>query len=74
MEGQITKKMLHQVTGHSGQQLMMDTAKYYGVQVTGVVTKSLSCCLEKIRQENIPKKNENTEMQPGEKCMSTYHQ
>ena len=27
--------MLHQVTGHAGQQLMMDTAKYYGVQVMG---------------------------------------
>ena len=31
--------MLHQVTGHAGQQLMADTAKYYGVNVTGVETK-----------------------------------
>ena len=49
LEGSISKKMLHQVTGHAGQQLMADTAKYYGVNVTGVVTKCLSCSLEKIR-------------------------
>ena len=30
--------MLHQVTEHAGQQLMTDTVKYYGVQVTGVVS------------------------------------
>ena len=61
------QEMLHQVTGHAGQQLMMDTAKYYGVHVTGVVMKCLSCSLEKIRQKNIPKKNENTAMKPGER-------
>ena len=44
--------MLHQVTGHAGHQLMADTAKYYKVNVTGVVTKHLSCSLEKIRQKN----------------------
>ena len=57
--------MLHQVTGHAGQQLMADTAKYYGV--TGVVTKCLTCSLEKIRQKNIPKKNESTTKNPGER-------
>ena len=30
LEGRISKTMLHQVTGHAGQQLMADTAKYYG--------------------------------------------
>ena len=59
--------MLHQVTGHAGQQLMVDTAKYYGVNVTGLVTKCLSCSLEKIRQKNIPKKNEGTAKNPGER-------
>ena len=43
--------MLHQVTGHTGQQLMTDTTKYYGVQVMEVVTKCLSCSLEKIWQK-----------------------
>ena len=46
---------------------MTDTAKYYGVQITGVVTKCLSCSLEKIRQKNIPKKNENTATKPGQR-------
>ena len=67
LEGQISKKMLHQVTGHAGQQLMVDTAKYSGVQVTGAVMKCLSCSLEKIRQKNIPKKNKNTATKPGER-------
>ena len=56
LEGSISKKMLHQVTGHAGQQLMADTAKYYGVDVTGVVTKCLSCSMEKIRQKTFPKR------------------
>ena len=59
--------MLHQVARHAGQQLMTDTVKYYGVHVMGVVMKCLSCSLEKIRQKNIPKKNENTVMKPVER-------
>ena len=66
LKGQVLKKLLHQVTIHAGQQLMTDTAKYYGLQITGVVTKCLSCSIEKIRQKNIPKKNENTATKPGE--------
>ena len=60
LEGKVSKKSLYQVKGHTGHQLMADTAKYYKVNVTGVVTKCLSCSLEKIRQKNIPKKNEDT--------------
>ena len=67
LEGSISKKMLHQVTGHGGQPLMTDTAKYYGVNVTGIVKKCLSCSLEKIRKNNIPKKNESTAKIPGER-------
>ena len=67
LEGSISKKMLHQVTGHAAQQLMTDTAKYYRVNVTGIVTKCLSCSLEQIRQENIPKKNESTAKDLGER-------
>ena len=54
LEGSIFKNMLHQVTGHAGLQLMVDTAKYYGVNVTGIMTKCLSCSLEKIRQRTFP--------------------
>ena len=46
---------------------MTDTAKYYRVNVTGVVMKCLSCSLEKIRQKNIRKKNESTTKNPGER-------
>ena len=54
--------MLHQVTRHAGQQLMTDTAKYYGVQVTGVGLFS-----REDQTKNIPKKNENTATKPGER-------
>ena len=37
LEGSFSKKMLLQVTGHAGQQLMTDAAQYYGVNVTGIV-------------------------------------
>ena len=46
---------------------MADAAKYYGVNVTGIVTKCLSCSLEETRQKNIPKKNESTAKDPGER-------
>ena len=67
LEGSISKKMLCQVTRHAGQQLMTDTVKYYGVNITGIVTKCLSCSLENIRQKNIPKKNENTAKDAGDR-------
>ena len=49
---------------------MADTAQYYKVNVTGVVRKCLSCSLEKIRQKNVPKKNEDPSKTPGERM---YH-
>ena len=67
LEGRISKKMLHQVTGHAGHHLMAETAKYYKVNATGVVAKCLRCSLEKIRQKTIPKKNEDTSKNQGER-------
>ena len=60
LERIISKKMFHQVTGHAGQQLMADTAKYYGVNVTGKVTKCLSCFFGKGQGTEYTKKNEST--------------
>ena len=74
LERKTSKKMLHQVTGQAGHQLMADMANYYKVNATGVVTKCLSCSLEKIRQKNIPKKNEDTSKNPGERMYLIYHQ
>ena len=55
------------MTGCAGHHLMDATAKYYKVDLTGKVNNCLSCSLEKIRQKNIPKKNENKCNMPGER-------
>ena len=74
LEGSISKKKLHQVTGHAGQQLIADTAKDYGMNVTGIVTKCVRCSLEQIRQNNIPKNNESTAKIQERGCTLIYHQ
>ena len=43
------------------------TAKYYKLDLTGKVNNCLSCSLEKIRQKNIPKKNEDKSENSGER-------
>ena len=53
------------MTGHAGHHLMDATGKYYKVNLTGKGNNCLSCSLEKIRQKNIPKKNEDKK--PGER-------
>ena len=55
------------MTGHTGHHLMDATAKYYKVNLTGKVNICLSCSLEKIRQKNIPKKNEDKIENTGER-------
>ena len=55
------------MTGHAGHHLMDATAKYYKVNLTGKVNNCLSCSLEKIREKNIPKKNEDKSSKHGER-------
>ena len=55
------------MTQHAGHHLMDATAKYYKVNLTGKVSNCLSCLLEKIRQKNIPKKNQDKSNKPGER-------
>ena len=55
------------MTGHAGHHLMDATAKYYKVNLRGKVNNCLSCSLEKIRQKNIPKKNEDKSENAGER-------
>ena len=62
-----SKEYFHKVTGHAGHHLMGATAKYYKVNLTGKVNNCLTCSLEKIRQNNIPKKNEDKSNKPGER-------
>ena len=54
VNGKQSKEYFHTVTGHSGHHLMDATEKYYKV-------------LEKIRQKNIPKKNEDKSKNLGER-------
>ena len=67
MKGPMSKARFHQICGHAGTHLMQATAKYYGVELSGTVQKCVSCSLEKIRQKNIPKENENKSKIPGER-------
>ena len=65
--GKQSKEYFHKVTGHAGHHLMDATAKYYKVDLTGKVNNCLSCSLEKRRQKNIPKSNEDKSGNPGER-------
>ena len=67
VNGKQSKEYFHRVTGHAGHHLMDATAKYYKVDLTGKVNNCLSCSLEKVRQKNIPKKNEEKSKNPGER-------
>ena len=67
VNGKQSKQYLHKVTGHAGHHLMDARAKYYKVNLTGKFNNCLSCSLEKIRQRNIPKKNEDKSRNPGER-------
>ena len=67
VNGKQSKEYFHRETGHAGHHLMDATAKYYKVNLTGKVNNCLSCSLEKRRQKNIPKKNEDKSENPGER-------
>ena len=67
VNGKQSKEYFYKVTGHAGHHLTDATAKYYKVDLTGKVYNCLSCSLEKIRQKNIPKKNEDKSNKPGER-------
>ena len=67
VNGEQSKEYFHRVTGHAGHHLMDATAKHYKVDLTGKVNNCLSCSLEKIRQKNITKTNEDESKNPGER-------
>ena len=67
VNGRQSKEYYHRVTGHAGHPLMDGKAKYYKVDFTCKANNCLSCSLEKIRQKNIPKKNENKSDNPGKR-------
>ena len=59
VNGKQSKEYFHRVTGHAVHHLIIATA--------GKVNNCLSCSFEKIRQKNIPKKNEDKSKNPGER-------
>ena len=74
VNGKQSKEYFHKVTGHGGHHLMDATANYYKVNLTGKVNNCLSCSLEKKRQKNIPKKNEDKVEILEKGCIWTSHQ
>ena len=74
VNGKQSKEYFDRVTGHAGHHLMDATAKYYKVSLTGKINNCLSYSLEKIRQKNIPKKNEIKLKILEKGCIWTSHQ
>ena len=48
----------HQMTGHTGEHLLRTTTENMGIKLTGKLEPCEVCAQAKIRQANIPKKNE----------------
>ena len=53
-EKKMSKKSFHQETGHTANAYLQHTSKYYGIGLSGTIPCCVSCCIEKIRQKNIP--------------------
>ena len=53
-------------TGHATNAYLQDTAKYYGIELSGTIPTCVSCFIEKIRQKTIPKKIPNKSKTPGD--------
>ena len=60
------EKSFHQKTRHTMNAYLQDTAKYYGIELSGTIPNCVSCSIEKIRQKNIPKENANQSTIPGD--------
>ena len=63
----MSKKSFHQKTRHTVNAYLQDTAKYYGIELSGTIPNCVSCSIEKIRQKNIPKENANKSTIPGDR-------
>ena len=70
--GRQSKEYFDKVTGHAGHHSTDATAKYYKVNLAGKVNNCLSCSLEKIKQKNMPKKNQDKSNKKG--CIWISHQ
>ena len=73
-ENKMFKKNFHQKTGHATNTYLQDTAKYYQIEYSGTIPTCVSCCIEKIRQNNVPKENPRNVKHWVIKCIWIYHQ
>ena len=64
-EKKMSKKSFHQKTRNTPNAYLQDTAKYYGIELSGTIPNCVSCSIVKIRQKNIPKENANKSTIPG---------
>ena len=58
-EKKMSKKSFHHKTGHTANAYLQDTAKYYGIELSGTIPNCVSCSIKKTRQKNIPRENAN---------------
>ena len=56
-EKKMSKKSFHQKTGHTANAYLQDTAKYYGIELSGTIPSCVSCSIKKIRKKTVPKEN-----------------
>ena len=61
------EKKMSKKTRHTANAYLQDTAKYYGIELSGTIPICVSCSIEKIRQKNIPKENANKSTIPGDR-------
>ena len=62
----ITADKLHRILGHPSEQVLRNTAKYYGIKVNGELSTCEPCALGKSRQRNVNKVSTVTS-DPGER-------
>ena len=65
-EKKMSKKSFHQKTGHAMNAYLQDTAKDYGIELSGTIPTCVSCSIKKLRLKNIPKENPNKSKTPGD--------
>ena len=73
-EKKMSKISYHQKTGHTVNAYLQDTAKYYGIELSGTIPICVSCSIEKKREKNIPKKMQTNVQYQVIECIWTYHQ
>ena len=66
-EKKMSKKRFYQKPGHAMNAYLQDTAKYYGIELSGTIPTCVSCSIKKMRQKNIPQENPNKSKTPGDR-------